>query len=137
MFFEVVGLAFCSVVLLVLAAVAGLFAAANYRYMFTGLPGLFTRLRWLIVAAASIVILICVLAAWISLLSGNPADAVTPVIIALGSVVLAAIAFFAGLRPISPEKAKSMSEEPSLVVYLPDLEDVPRDKPRRKPRGKL
>lgn len=130
MFFEVVGLAFCSCLLLILAAGAGMLAFANYHFMFTNQPRLITRLRWLVIAAAPIVTLVCVLMAWISLLGGGTSGAAVAMAIALFWFVLAGVAFFWGMsRPKVAVWTSRQSSRPDVIIYpaLPD-EDEPSAK---------
>lgn len=132
MFLEVVGLALCSCVLLGMAAFMALLALVNYRFFGMSAWGLLDRIAWIAIAAAPFVVIVCIVAAWTNLISGNPQGAVIAAAVALIWMVVSVLVFFRDMR--KPEMqvwtSHQSTDGPDAIIYpaLPGDEDEPSGK---------
>lgn len=129
MFFETVGLALCSCVLLVMAAFIALLAFVNYRFFATPVSGPLDRLAWLALAAAPVVVIICVIAAWGALISGYSPGSVAATAIALIWMVVSVLVFFRvmGKPAVRVWTSRQSSPNPDVIIFpaLPGDDNEP------------
>lgn len=128
-FFETVGLALCSCVLLGMAAFMALLALVNFRFFASPVWGPLDRLAWLGIAAAPVVVIVCIIAAWVALISGNSSGSVVATAIALVWMVVSVLVFFRrmGKPAVRVWTSRQSSSSPDVIIYpaLPGKDKEP------------